>query len=227
MEAEWERIARELDERGAAIVPGLLGSARARDLVDGYADDARYRKRIVMQNHGFGRGEYKYFAYPLPPEVARLRVALYPPLARIANRWSVSLGLDRRFPDDHAAFLDRCRDAGQSRPTPLILKYGPGDHNRLHQDLYGEHVFPLQATVLLSPAEDFDGGEFVLVEQSPRMQSRVEVIPLAQGDAVIFAVADRPVRGTRGTYRVKMRHGVGRVRAGERYALGIPFHDAT
>jgi len=227
MEPDWERIAHDLDARGAAVMPRLLGSAQARGLAGAYADDAAYRKRIVMQNHGFGRGEYRYFAYPLPPEVARIRAKLYRPLAAIANRWHASLGLEPRFPDDHADFLTRCHRAGQLRPTPLILKYGPGDFNCLHQDLYGEHVFPLQATVLLSAPQAFEGGEFVLVEQRPRMQSRVEVIPLAQGDAVIFAVADRPVRGTRGVYRVKMRHGVSRIRAGERYALGIPFHDAT
>jgi hypothetical protein len=227
MELDWERIAHDLDERGAAVVPRLLDLAQTDALVAAYDQDAAYRKRIVMQNHGYGRGEYKYFAYPLPPLVARLRAELYPPLARIANRWNESMGLAPRFPAAHAEFIERCHAAGQIRPTPLILKYGASDFNCLHQDLYGEHVFPLQMTVLLAPADAFEGGEFVLTEQRPRMQSRVEVIPLSQGDAVIFAVNDRPMRGTRGTYRVKMRHGVSRIRSGERYALGIPFHDAT
>ena len=227
MELDLERIERDLDERGAAVVPKLLDPAQIRALVDAYADDGIYRKRIVMQNHGYGRGEYKYFAYPLPSLVARLRAELYPPLARIANRWNETMGLPSRFPDAHRDFIDRCHLAGQGRPTPLLLKYGKGDYNCLHQDLYGEHVFPLQVTVLLASRQAFEGGEFVLTEQRPRMQSRVEVIPLERGDAVIFAVNDRPVRGTRGSYRVKIRHGVSPIRSGERYALGIPFHDAT
>ena len=193
-----------------------------------YDDPARFRSRVVMARHGFGRGEYQYFADPLPPLVARLRTTLYPPLAAIANRWAATLGETTRFPDDHAAFLTRCHAAGQTRPTPLLLRYGPGDYNCLHQDLYGAEVFPLQVAVLLSePGEDFSGGEFVLTEQRPRMQSRVEVANLGRGDAVIFPVHHRPVRGTRGVYRVTMRHGVSRVRGGSRHTLGVIFHDAA
>jgi hypothetical protein len=180
-----------------------------------------------MARHGFGRGEYKYFAYPLPETIAALRTALYSPLAEIANRWNEAMGIAVRYPREHAAFLSRCHKAGQGKPTPLLLQYGPGDYNCLHQDLYGEHVFPLQATVLLSqPGKDFAGGEFVLTEQRPRMQSRAEVVPLGQGEAVIFPVHHRPVAGTRGTYRVNMRHGVSRLRSGHRHTLGIIFHDA-
>jgi hypothetical protein len=181
-----------------------------------------------MSRHGFGRGEYKYFTYPLPDLIAAMRAALYPPLAGIANRWNAAMGIDIRYPDDHASFLERCRAAGQVKATPLLLQYEAGDYNCLHQDIYGEHTFPLQAAFLLSdPARDFTGGEFVLTEQRPRMQSRVEVVPLRQGDGVIFPVRDRPVRGTRGVYRVNMRHGVSRVRAGRRHTLGVIFHDAT
>jgi hypothetical protein len=180
-----------------------------------------------MARHGFGRGEYKYFDHPLPNVVASLRTALYPRLSGIANRWNEMLGIAVRFPDDHAAFLDRCHRAGQTKPTPLLLQYGPGDFNCLHQDLYGAHVFPLQTTFLLSvPGEDFTGGELVLTEQRPRMQSRAAVVPLSQGDGVVFAVNDRPVQGTRGSYRVKMRHGVSQLRSGHRHTLGIIFHDA-
>jgi hypothetical protein len=225
--ADWPRIAADLDAHGSAVVPALLAPAECAALAALYADDVRFRSRVVMARHGFGRGEYKYFAYPLPEPVAALRAALYPPLAAIANRWHEAMGIGARFPDGHAAYLDRCRRAGQTRPTPLLLKYGPGDYNCLHQDLYGEHVFPLQLTVLLSaPGRDFEGGEFVLTEQRPRMQSRAEVVPLAQGDAVVFPVTLRPVRGARGVYRVKMRHGVSRVRSGERMTLGIIFHDS-
>jgi hypothetical protein len=193
-----------------------------------YRDEDLFRSRVVMQRHNFGRGEYKYFAYPLPALVAELRTALYPPLARIANTWNATLGRDARFPEEHAAFIARCHGAGQSRPTPLLLLYGEDDYNCLHQDLYGEHVFPLQLTILLSePARDFTGGEFVLTEQRPRMQSRAEVVPLEQGDAVVFAVQQRPVAGSRGAYRVTMRHGVSRVRSGRRMTAGIVFHDAV
>ena len=192
-----------------------------------YAHDEPFRSRVIMARHGFGRGEYKYFAYPLPETVAALRDALYPPLAAIANRWNAALGIATRYPAEHDAYLERCHAAGQTRPTPLLLQYDEGDYNCLHQDLYGEHVFPLQATVLLSrPGVDFTGGEFVLTEQRPRMQSRAEVVPLAQGEAVIFPVHHRPVQGTRGVYRVNMRHGVSRLRGGRRHTLGIIFHDA-
>ncbi len=189
--------------------------------------DPLFRSRIVMARHGFGRGEYKYFAYPLPDDVAALRVAFYPPLAAIANRWNGQMGVASRYPDDHAAFLARCHEAGQTEPTPLLLRYGAGDYNCLHQDLYGEHVFPLQVAFLLSrPGHDFTGGEFVLTEQRPRMQSRAEVVPLIQGEGVIFPVHHRPVQGTRGIYRVTMRHGVSRLRTGRRHTLGLIFHDA-
>jgi hypothetical protein len=196
-------------------------------LAQTYASDAPFRSRVVMARHGFGRGEYKYFAYPLPEPVAVLRAALYPPLAEIANRWNQAMAIDLRYPREHASYLARCRGAGQAKPTPLLLQYGAGDYNCLHQDLYGEHVFPLQVTLLLSrPGEDFTGGEFVLTEQRPRMQSRAEIVPLAQGEAVIFPVHHRPVQGTRGIYRVNMRHGVSRLRSGHRHTLGIIFHDA-
>ena len=218
----------ELDSQGAAIVPALLSVESCRELAARYQDADAFRSRIVMQRHGFGRGEYQYFRYPLPPLVAELRERLYGPLARIANRWSAALGANVRYPETLAEFLERCHNAGQLRPTPLLLRYRAGDYNCLHQDLYGEHVFPLQATVLLStPGADFAGGEFVLTEQRPRAQSRAEVVPLAQGDAVIFAVHHRPVAGARGVHRVNMRHGVSRLRAGERFTLGIIFHDAT
>ena len=193
-----------------------------------YEEDSLFRSHIVMARHGFGRGDYKYFAAPLPDVVATLRTALYPRLAAIANRWQAALGLDERFPAEHAAFLARCHAAGQTRPTPLLLKYGPGDYNCLHQDVYGENVFPLQVAFLLSvPATDFQGGEFVMTEQRPRMQSRAQVMPLFQGEAVIFATRHRPVAGTRGTYRVNLRHGVSVLRTGQRFTLGIIFHDAA
>lgn len=223
---DWQRIAFDLDADGCAVVPGLLSVAACRALAARYDDAAQFRSRVVMQRHGYGRGQYQYFAYPLPEPVAALRRALYPPLAAIANRWYETMGLAPRFPADHDAFLARCHGAGQVRPTPLLLRYREGDYNCLHQDVYGEHVFPLQLAVLLSqPGFDFDGGQFVLTEQRPRMQSRVEVVPLQQGDAVIFPVSQRPVPGTRGTYRVTMRHGVSRVRSGLRHTLGIIFHD--
>ncbi|HKX38832.1 MAG TPA: 2OG-Fe(II) oxygenase, partial [Burkholderiales bacterium] len=192
-----------------------------------YADEGRFRSRVVMARHGFGRGEYQYFHYPLPEPLAGLRRALYPPLAEVANRWHEAMGIEVRFPGTHEKFLKRCHAAGQRKPTPLLLRYGKGDYNCLHQDLYGEHVFPLQLTILLSaPGRDFTGGEFVITEQRPRMQSRAMVVPLAQGDAVLFAVRHRPVRGTRGAYRVNLRHGVSEVRSGQRHTAGIIFHDA-
>ncbi|WCM29925.1 2OG-Fe(II) oxygenase [Sphingomonas sp. QA11] len=209
------------------MLPGLLSAAECDATAALYGPGPAFRSHVVMARHGFGQGEYRYFAYPLPPLVAGLRGALYPRLAPIANRWNERMGIDVRFPGDHAAFLDRCHEAGQSRPTPLLLRYGAGDYNCLHQDLYGEHVFPLQVAILLSaPGEDFTGGEFVLTEQRPRMQSRAEVVPLARGDAVVFAVNQRPHRGTRGDYRVALRHGVSKVRTGHRHTLGIIFHDA-
>lgn len=224
----WQRIANDLDAQGSAILPALLDPQQCDDLAALYQPAVGFRSHVVMQRHGFGRGAYRYFSYPLPPLVQDLRTMLYPYLAPIANRWNERMGLETRFPNDHAAFLARCHSAGQARPTPLLLQYGAGDYNCLHQDLYGAHVFPLQLAVLLSaPGEDFDGGEFVLTEQRPRMQSRVEVLPLRKGDAVIFAVNDRPVAGTRGDYRVKMRHGVSLIRTGHRHTLGIIFHDAA
>lgn len=225
---DWAAVAADLDGFGCAVLPGLLSAAECDAAAGLYGAGAGFRSHVVMARHGFGRGEYRYFAYPLPPLVAGLRAALYPRLAPIANRWHEAMGMPARFPAEHAAFLDRCHAAGQTRPTPLLLQYGPGDYNCLHQDLYGEHVFPLQAAVLLSePGRDFQGGEFVLTEQRPRMQSRAEVVPLAQGDAVVFAVNTRPVQGSRGPYRVALRHGVSRLRRGHRHTLGIIFHDAA
>jgi hypothetical protein len=225
---DWPAAEAALDARGYTVLPGLLAAADCKSLIALYGDDAQFRKRIVMQSHGYGRGEYKYFSYPLPPLVVHLRNALYPPLAAIANRWHETLKIDARFPPTHAAFIERCHAAGQVRPTPLMLRYGEGDYNCLHQDLYGEHVFPLQMAVLLAqPGEDFSGGEFVLNEQRPRMQSRAEVVPLARGDAVIFAVNMRPAMGKRGAYRLTMRHGVSILRGGSRHTLGVIFHDAA
>ena len=224
---DWQGIAAALDSEGSAVMNALLSAEECASLAAAYETEEKFRSRVVMARHGFGRGEYKYFAYPLPGAVAGLRAALYPRLAEVANRWHEAMGSAVRYPDEHAAFLQRCRLAGQTKPTPLLLRYGAGDYNCLHQDLYGEHVFPLQATFLLSaPGRDFRGGEFVLSEQRPRMQSRVEVVPLDQGDGVIFPVRHRPVRGTRGFYRVNLRHGVSRVRFGHRHTLGIIFHDA-
>ncbi|OBV37351.1 2OG-Fe(II) oxygenase [Janthinobacterium psychrotolerans] len=225
---DWRAIEDDLNAHGCAVVPGLLDADVCVALAARYAQPGQFRSRVVMARHGFGRGEYQYFAYPLPEPVAALRTALYVPLAAIANRWQAALGQAARFPLAHDAFLARCHAAGQARPTPLLLRYGDGDYNCLHQDLYGEHVFPLQLAVLLSrPQRDFTGGQFVLTEQRPRMQSRVEVVPLQQGDAVIFPVSQRPVNGVRGSYRVSMRHGVSRLRSGVRHALGVIFHDAN
>ena len=224
---DWDAVTVALDARGAAILESLLTPEQCRQIASSYADDTRFRSRVVMARHGFGSGEYKYFAYPLPPPIAPLRTALYAKLVGIANAWNAQLGLDQRYPQAHAEFLKLCHEAAQRRPTPLLLRYETGDYNCLHQDLYGELAFPLQVAVLLSePNVDFTGGEFVLTEQRPRMQSRAEVVPLRRGDAVIFAVHHRPVQGTRGVYRVNLRHGVSRLRSGERHTLGIIFHDA-
>ncbi|WP_454675196.1 2OG-Fe(II) oxygenase [Achromobacter pestifer] len=223
---DWNQITESLDRRGNAIVPGLLAPAQCAALAENYAAADGYRSRIVMARHGFGRGEYKYFSYPLPPLLHDLRTGLYPRLAPIANRWNRQMGIAVQYPADHAAFLQRCHDAGQRRPTPLILEYGPGDYNCLHQDLYGEHVFPLQVAVLLSrPGLDFTGGEFVMTETSSREQ-RADVLPLQQGDALIFTVNQRPVPGTRGWRKTAMRHGVSALRSGRRHTLGLIFHDA-
>jgi uncharacterized protein len=225
---DWAGVAGELSEQGSAVLPGLLSPGECRAIAALYPDDSCFRSRIVMSRHGFGKGEYKYFARPLPDPVGPLRAALYAGLAPVANDWNGRMGIGLRYPARHEDFLDLCHAAGQTRPTPLLLQYGPGDYNCLHQDLYGELAFPLQVAILLSePGADFTGGEFVLTEQRPRMQSRPEVVPLGQGDAVAFAVHHRPVNGTRGTYRVNLRHGVSRLRAGRRHTLGIIFHDAT
>jgi uncharacterized protein len=225
---DWTRVHADLDAHGWAMLEHILIPSECRALAALYQDGGRFRSHVVMARHGFGRGEYKYFAYPLPELIDALRTAIYPRLAPLADRWNGVMGIDVRYPATHADFLARCHAAGQRRPTPLLLQYGAGDFNALHQDLYGEHVFPLQAVFLLSqPGEDFEGGEFVLTEQRPRMQSRAEVVPLRQGDAAIFAVHHRPVPGRRGHYRVKLRHGVSRVRSGHRHTTGIIFHDAT
>jgi hypothetical protein len=225
---DWPQAAAELDRQGYVILPGLLNEAECEAMAGLYGPGDTFRSHVVMARHGFGQGEYRYFSYPLPPLVEQLRSALYPRLVPVANRWNERMGIDVHFPAAHADFLDRCHAAGQVRPTPLLLQYKPGDYNCLHQDLYGEHVFPLQVAVLLSqPGEDFDGGEFVLTEQRPRMQSRASVVPLGKGDAVVFAVNSRPHRGSKGDYRVKLRHGVSTVRSGRRHTLGIIFHDAA
>jgi len=223
---DWDRVSRDLDGYGCAVLERLLPAAECRALAELYQDEAMFRSRVVMARHGFGRGEYQYFRYPLPEPIAALRGGAYTRLAPIANRWNEAMGLDQRFPAEHAEYLARCHAAGQRKPTPLLLRYEAGDFNCLHQDLYGEHVFPLQLAILLSePGRDFTGGEFVMTEQRPRMQSRAEVVPLRQGDGVVFAVHHRPVRGTRGTYRVNLRHGVSRIRSGRRHTVGIIFHD--
>ena len=224
---DWSSLPESLDGTGVARIRDLLPRETCRELADLYSQDSLFRSRVVMSRHGFGRGEYRYFAYPLPRVVAHLRASLYSELVDIANRWNQLLGDPVRFPQSHQEFLARCHAVGQCRPTPLLLQYAEGDYNCLHQDLYGQHVFPLQMTILLSqPGEDFEGGEFVLTEQRPRMQSRAEVVPLQQGEAAVFAVHTRPVRGTRGVYRVRHRHGVSRIRRGSRQTLGLIFHDA-
>jgi hypothetical protein len=224
---DWDAITAGLGEFGCAVIQSVLPPDECEALSALYGSEELFRSRIVMARHGFGKGEYKYFAYPLPPVIAELRSGLYPHLAAIANRWNELLDDAAPYPATHAEYLERCHAAGQTRPTPLLLQYGPGDYNCLHQDLYGELVFPLQVAFLLSePGADFTGGEFVLTEQRPRMQSRAEVVPLSQGDGVIFPVHHRPVKGTRGVYRVNMRHGVSRLRSGHRHTLGIIFHDA-
>ena len=224
---DWKRISQDLDARGSAMSEHLLSPDECQRTAALYTQDELFRSRVEMGRHGFGRGEYKYFSYPLPSLIAELRTAIYSHLVPIANRWNGVLGIDVRYPEEHADFLERCQQAGQLKPTPLLLQYGADDYNCLHQDLYGEHVFPLQLAILLSePGKDFTGGEFVMTEQRPRMQSRPEVVPLRQGDGVVFAVHNRPVQGTRGVYRVNLRHGVSRVRSGHRHTLGIIFHDA-
>lgn len=225
---DWQGVVAELGEQGSTVLKQLLSPQECAAISALYGDDGHFRSRIVMSRHGFGRGEYKYFNYPLPPLIGGLRSALYARLAPVANEWNERMGIAVRYPAEHADFLALCHEAGQLRPTPLLLQYGPGDYNCLHQDLYGELAFPLQVAILLSePGKDFTGGEFVLTEQRPRMQSRPEVVPLRQGDAVAFAVHHRPVNGTRGTYRVNLRHGVSRLRSGRRHTVGIIFHDAT
>ena len=224
---DWLAVEQGVDTRGWAILPGLLDAATCATVAAWYSDSHRFRSRIVMSRHGFGRGEYQYFADPLPPLVQSLREELYEGLVAIANRWHEQIGHEERFPATHGEFRQRCHADGQTRPTPLLLQYGAGDYNCLHQDLYGAHVFPIQVACLLSaPRRDFDGGEFVITEQRPRMQSRAHVVPLGQGDAVAFAVNHRPVQGTRGIYRVTLRHGVSEIRSGRRHTLGIIFHDA-
>lgn len=225
---DWHAIGAALDWEGWAVLPGLLSTAECDETSALYGQEALFRSHVQMARHGFGRGEYRYFAYPLPPLVAALRGALYARLAPVANRWHERMGREAGFPTDHGDYLAHCHAAGQARPTPLLLEYGPGDYNCLHRDLYGAEVFPLQVALLLSaPGDAFLGGEFVLTEQRPRMQSRAAVVPLGQGDAVIFAVNERPVAGSRGDYRVAMRHGVSEVRSGRRHTLGVIFHDAA
>ena len=228
MSLDWSRIGADLDAQGWATTGPLLSSAECEQTAGFYADDAHFRSRVVMARHGYGQGEYRYFSYPLPDPIAALREALYPPLAQVANRWAEQLGEEGRFPPTLEEMLARCHEAGQVRPTPLLLTYGPGDYNCLHQDLYGEHVFPLQVAVLLDePGRDFEGGEFVLVEQRPRQQSRAQVVPLRQGEAVVFAVRERPADGSRGVHRRQLRHGVSTIRSGRRRTLGLIFHDAS
>lgn len=227
-ELDWQRIGRDLDHQGNAVMERLLSPEQCRAIANLYSNDDLFRSRVVMGRHGFGCGEYKYFSYPLPDLLSKLRTRVYPYMASVANRWNEAMGIDIRYPETHADFIECCHKAGQKRPTPLLLQYGVDDYNCLHQDLYGEHVFPLQLAILLSePNVDFTGGEFVMTEQRPRMQSRAMVVPLRQGDGVVLAVHNRPVRGARGTYRVNLRHGVSRIRSGHRHTVGIIFHDAT
>jgi uncharacterized protein len=224
---DWLAITKELDNAGCVVLPKLLAPEECRSISALYSDGSHFRSHVIMARHGFGKGEYRYFKYPLPDMLESLRSALYPYLAGLANRWNERMGIEQRYPGSHAAYLEQCRQAGQVRPTPLLLQYVPGDFNCLHQDLYGDLVFPIQIAILLSePGKDFTGGEFCMTEQRPRAQSRVEVVPLRQGDAVAFAVNNRPVQGTRGNYRVNLRHGVSRVRSGTRHTVGIIFHDA-
>jgi hypothetical protein len=224
---DWDAIAGELGAYGCAVIGKLLSLEECREIAGFYRQEDHFRSHVRMARHGFGKGEYRYFKYPLPPLIRDLRTALYPHLAIVANNWNERMGLDQRYPERHADFLGKCHREGQTRPTPLLLQYVPGDFNCLHQDLYGDLAFPLQVAILLSePGGDFTGGEFVLTEQRPRMQSRAEVVPLTQGDAVIFAVHNRPVQGTKGHYRVNLRHGVSRLRTGQRHTVGIIFHDA-
>jgi hypothetical protein len=225
---DWQALAAELDNYGCAVLPKLLSPEECRTIAALYPEESHFRSHVIMARHGFGKGEYRYFRYPLPDLLSGLRTALYPRLASVANEWNARMGIDERYPGEHASFLKRCRDAGQTRPTPLLLQYGPGDFNCLHQDLYGDLAFPIQVAVLLSePGQGFTGGELVLTEQRPRMQSRAEVVSLLQGDAVAFAVHHRPVQGSKGKYRVNLRHGVSRVRSGMRHTVGIIFHDAA
>jgi hypothetical protein len=225
---DWTPVTRDLDSYGCAVLPKLLSPEESSVIAALYPNESHFRSHIHMARHGFGKGEYRYFKYPLPDLLGGLRTALYPQLADVANAWNGRMGFDERYPDDHASFLKRCHAAGQTRPTPLLLQYVTGDFNCLHQDLYGELAFPIQVAILLSePGKDFTGGEFVITEQRPRMQSRAEVVPLRQGDAVVFAVHNRPVQGSKGNYRVNLRHGVSRVRSGIRHTVGIIFHDAT
>ena len=224
---DWAGVSEALDTHGSTPLGRLLSAEECRALIGLYNNERSFRSRVVMDRHGFGRGEYRYFSYPLPPLIAGLRATLYPYLAPMANRWNTAMGIDQQYPDSHAAFLDRCHQAGQAKSTPLMLSYQANDYNCLHQDLYGEQVFPLQVALLLSePGKDFTGGEFVITEQRPRMQSRAEVVSLQQGEAVLFAVRHRPVQGSRGIYRANLRHGVSRVRSGLRYTVGVIFHDA-
>jgi hypothetical protein len=223
----WDAVSKDLDGQGSARIAGLLTPEECLEIASLYPDDDLFRSRVVMARHGFGRGEYKYFRYPLPGLIDTLRTAVYPHLAPVANRWNEAMRLEVSYPASLAQFIERCREAGQSKPTPLLLQYAAGDYNCLHQDLYGEYVFPLQLAILLAePGRDFTGGEFVMTEQRPRMQSRPMVIPLRQGDGVVFAVHHRPVQGERGWYRVNLRHGVSRVLSGQRHTAGIIFHDA-